>query len=498
MVKSTPLKGKRDVSEKGYQFDDRLLRVINAYLEENRDPGTPVTLRESPERLKAALDLSLDGAGCSLEDLYGHIDGYLRHAVRTGHPQFFNQLWSGFTVPGFLGEVIAALTNGSMYTYEMSPVATLMEREIVARMGRLAGFDSPEGLMVTGGSSGNLQAMMLARHRAMPDVKRRGFFRPLNPVAFVSEEAHYSFEKAANVLGIGMDQVIKVQTDEAGRMRPQDLERKIQASRESGGMPFFVGATAGTTVKGAFDPLSRIAPIAQRHGLWFHVDGSLGGSVLLSPRHRTLLEGLEQSDSFIWNPHKLMGLPVICSVFLVKKAGRLLKTNSVAGADYIFHDEGYGEHDIGPMSLQCGRRVDALKLWLSWKYYGDRGYAERLDRFFTLAEYAEAVVAKTSGLELMAPRSSVTVCFRARPPRGVDPNGFNIELREWLASRGKGLINYAHLGEDVVLRLVVANHAISRRDIDRFFHSLMIAAKSLKGSRKARGRASTGPGDPEP
>lgn len=462
-----------------HRIDERLIRKINAYLEKNRDPSTPVTNLLDPEELRSRLDLTLPEGGCSLDDLYRVIDEYLEHAVRTGHPQYFNQLWSGFTLPGFLGEVITGLTNTSMYTYEVAPVATLMEMELVQRMGRLAGFEDPEGLFLTGGSNGNLQAMMIARNRALPEVKHAGFTRDARLAAFVSEEAHYSFEKAANILGLGMERVIKVKTDEAGRMLPEDLEQKIEDSRAAGLRPFFVGATAGTTVKGAFDPCERIVPLARRHGLWFHVDGSLGGTALLSPRHRHLLDGLEQADSFVWNAHKLMGLPLICSVFLVREKGRLLASNSVDGADYIFHDDGHGASDLGPLSLQCGRRPDALKLWLSWKYYGDTGYAERVDRFFDLAAYAEEIVRDTEELELMAPRSSVTVCFRYRTPGIEDLNAFNLRLRRELARSGRSLVNYGFLGEDMAIRLVIANHELTREDVELFFRNVLSAAESL-------------------
>ncbi|MFC2141914.1 pyridoxal phosphate-dependent decarboxylase family protein [Acidobacteriota bacterium] len=463
-----------------HRIDERLIGKINAYLEQNRDPATPVTNLLDPEELRSRLDLTLPEEGCSLDDLYRIIDEYFEHAVRTGHTQYFNQLWSGFTLPGFLGEVITGLTNTSMYTYEVAPVATLMEVELVRRMGSLAGFEDPEGLFLSGGSNGNLQAMMIARSRALPEAKQTGLGRGAGLAAFVSAEAHYSFEKAANILGVGMERVIKVETDEAGRMLPEDLELKIEDSRAAGLRPFFVGATAGTTVKGAYDPFERIAPLARRHGLWFHVDGSLGGTALLSPRHRHLLEGLEQADSFVWNAHKLMGLPLICSVFLVREKGRLLVSNSVEGADYIFHDDdGHATSDLGPLSLQCGRRVDALKLWLSWKYYGDTGYAERVDRFFNLAEYAEGIVHSTPSLELMAPRSSVTVCFRYRSEDIEDLNAFNLQLRRELARSGKSMVNYAYLGEDMAMRLVIANHELTREDVDIFFQNVLSAAESL-------------------
>ena len=215
-------------------LDEKILKIINDYIQKNADPETPVTKHLPPQELRRHLDLSLPAGGCSREELYQEINAYLEYGVRTGHKQFFNQLWSGFTLPGFLGEIFTCLTNTSMYTYEVAPVATLMELELLKKAGSLAGFKDPEGLFVTGGSNGNLLAMFIARNKTLPGIKEKGFGAPNNLVAFVSDQAHYSFKKAANVLGIGSDQVIQVKSDVTGRMLPGELRKSVAASREAG------------------------------------------------------------------------------------------------------------------------------------------------------------------------------------------------------------------------------------------------------------------------
>lgn len=460
-------------------IDQRVIDLVDEYITSNEKPETKVTQHLPPEEMRSLIDLTLPEDGCDIEEMYKTVEQYLKFSVRTGHRQFFNQLWSGFTLPGFLGELFTSLTNTSMYTYEVAPVATLMEKELIRKLGAISGFENPEGLFVTGGSNGNLQAMMIARNLVLPDIKKRGHNGTKKPIAFVSEDAHYSFDKNANVLGVGSDNVHKVKTDELGRMIPEELSKAIDEYLEQGKQPFFVGATAGTTVKGAFDPLEKLASIAKKHDIWFHVDGALGGSVILSRRHRYLLDGLDRADSFSWNAHKLMGLPLICSILLVREQGHLLMTNAVDGTDYLFHDEAYGADDLGPMSLQCGREVDVLKLWLSWKFYGDRGYAERIDRFFELAAFAEDIVKKERSLELMAPRTSVNVCFRYIPEHPEDIDRVNLRIREELARSGKALVNYARIGKDVAIRLVIANHELKRDDIIRFFDNFIQTARSL-------------------
>jgi glutamate/tyrosine decarboxylase-like PLP-dependent enzyme len=130
--------------------------------------------------------------------------------------------------------------------------------------------------------------------------------------------------------------------------------------------------------------------------------------------------------------------------------------------------------------MQCGRKVDALKLWLAWKYYGDKGYAQRINRLFELAEYAEELVNKNPTLELMVPRSSVNICFRYLPSQGNDLNQFNLKLREKLARSGKSMVNYAYLGKNLVIRLVITNPELTSEDINLFFDNLIQTAQSLE------------------
>jgi len=231
-------------------LDQRVIDIVNDYLKGNAEPESIVTHHLAPNKLRSKIDLTLPDQGCSLDDLYQILEQYLTFSVRTGHRQYFNQLWSGFTLPGFLGEMIASLANTSMYTYEVAPVATLMEKELITKLGGICGFENPEGLFVTGGSNGNLQAMMIARNRTVPDVKTAGFQNSEGLIAFVSEEAHYSFEKCANVLGVGSANLRKIKTDGMGRMIPEELAMAIEESLRQGQRPFFCGCDGGYNGQG--------------------------------------------------------------------------------------------------------------------------------------------------------------------------------------------------------------------------------------------------------
>ena len=157
----------------------------------------------------------------------------------------------------YLGEIISSMTNSSMYTYEMSPMATLIEMELVKKMTTIIGYENGFGTFVTGGSNANLVAMLAARDRIYPRSKNKGLFDNKILCAFVSRESHYSYIKAGYQLGIGIDQIIRVSCDQTGHMDPNALSTEITNAIDGGKTPFFVGATAGTTIRGAFDPIKK-------------------------------------------------------------------------------------------------------------------------------------------------------------------------------------------------------------------------------------------------
>ncbi len=458
-----------------------LYTIIDRYLE-NEMSGNRVLTYEQPKDLAELLEINIDSKGESLDDLYKNVENYLKYCVNTGNRQFFNQLYGGFNLPAFVGSVVTGLTNTSMYTYEVAPAATLLEMQLIDRMCKMTGYPDGDGILVTGGSNANLIAMFSARNRVQPAGKREGMYGAERLVAFVSDQSHYSFGTAANVLGLGTEAIVKVASDESGRMIPEALDRSIKRQRKEGRAPFFVAATAGTTLLGAYDPIPAVASICERERCWLHVDGSFGGSAILSKRGRELLRGVDRADSFAWNPHKLMNIPLICSAILVREKGMLERNLLVEGADYIFHDTDTMDYDLGKKSIQCGRVVDALKLWLAWKYYGDEGYAERIDHLFALAGYLGRKIEEEPRLELMAPIQSFTVCFRYACREKDRRDEFNYTLRENLRKRGTSLVNYGYLDGELVIRFVVVNPEVEPADIDRFVANVVAEGMCLEGS----------------
>ena len=458
---------------------ESFFEVVKQYIDNLNGNDSQVVRYLEPSQLLNVVDFAVTEDGEGLEGLIGYAKQYFQHSVKTGNKQFLNQLYQGFNLPAFLGDIVAVASNTSMYTYEVAPMATHIENELIQLMISYAGYTNGDGIFVTGGSNANLIAMFSARNRFLPDTRSEGVYKNPKLKAFVNEQAHYSMDIAANLLGIGTTNVVKVKADTDGRMIPEELERAIERCIDRGEKPFFVAATCGTTVMAAFDPIDKIAPICKKHNIWLHADGAFGGSLILSPKYKDFFEGLNQTDSFTWDAHKLMNIPLMCSVILVKEKGTLHSNIIDANTDYIYHNLD-GIDDLGKKSIQCGRRVDAVKLWFAWKYFGKNGYAKRIENIMDMAAYAEELVRKNPKLQMVAPRQSLNICFRYVPEKEVDLNDFNLKVREVLRRSGKSMVNYAYIDKSLVIRLVIGNNEIEASDIDSFFNNFIASAQKLE------------------
>jgi glutamate/tyrosine decarboxylase-like PLP-dependent enzyme len=458
---------------------EHLLKTIEQYRASQRS-GKFLDYH-SPAELSKILDLERAGKTGDWQEIFHWVDKYLAYSVKTNHAAFVNRMWVGANLPSIVGEIVAAISNTSACTFESAPVSTLLEKYMIRQMLELVGFSNGEGQMTTGSSNANMIAMMVARNLSNDSVKQSGLFGQKKLFAFVGADAHYSMDKAANILGIGTDQLIKVPLNRLGIMEPQMLEQAIDRVQVNGGLPFFVSATAGTTVRGAYDPIEPLLELRDKYDFWLHVDGAWGGAAVLSTTLKEkFLPGLREADSFTCDFHKMLGASLMCNILLINKRNHTLGTVLSAGdGSYLFRDEFTSQvEDLGAVSLQCGRRVDSLKWFLDWKFFGREGLAGRVEKYLTLCEYAENWVNQCAELEMVVPRTSFNVCFRFKVPE-VESNRFNLDLRNRLYQEGKSLVGAAYIDGRLVMRLLVSNPAAEQADIDTFFNTLLETGKSL-------------------
>ena len=451
-------------------------------VEANRPGGKVVDFLEPPEMVKA-VNAELPQEPETLEELTKQLEPVMKHAVHTNHRLFCDKLFAGSDPIGVMGETLTALMNTAMHTYAVSGPLSVIEVSVVKQLAAIAGFPKGDGIFFPGGSASNQMAVICARNRAFPHVPMEGYKADDKPVMFTSELCHYSFDHSASVLGLGRNACRKVPANlETGQMIPSELERMINEAKAAGETPFFVNATAGSTVLGSFDDIVAIEAIGHRENLWVHVDGAWGGAVVLSDKHKHLVKGLENADSFTWNQHKAMGLPNQCSTLLVRDPSVLREANSLS-AGYLFHSHEHSEFDLGEKTIQCGRRPDVLKLWMSWKYFGTKGFTERIEKAVDNAAYITKLIAtdRKDRNFLVFNTVYLNVCWYYIPPsmqkvyaeKGIDGMDkkelANVVETIYARMQAKGtmLVNFAPLPNmPKFFRLTVNSPKLTHEDMD--------------------------------
>ncbi|XP_030015110.1 acidic amino acid decarboxylase GADL1 [Sphaeramia orbicularis] len=434
----------------------------------------------SPEDLKELLDLQLTDEGESDTRILERCRDAIRYSVKTTHPRFFNQLYAGMEPYSMVASFIIEALKPSLYTYEVSPVFTLVEDAVLRKMREVIGWkEGGDGIFNAGGSLSNMYAVNLARYHHCPDVKELGLSAVPRLVLFTSQECHYSISKAAAFLGIGTKNVYVVPSDNRGKMIPTALEELIQTAKSEGAVPFMVNATAGTTVLGAFDPIEEIADICEKHNLWLHVDACWGGAALMSAKHKHLLKGVHRANSVAWNPHKMLMACLQCCAFLVRDKTGLLQRCYSARASYLFQQDKFYDvsYDTGDKSVQCSRKPDAFKFWLMWKALGSKELEQRVDRAFAMAKYLAQEVKKREGFRLLMEPEYANVCFWYIPPSLRDlPDSTELwekihkvapVVKERMMKKGSMMVGYQPHGDKAnFFRMIIISPQVSRQDMD--------------------------------
>ena len=462
------------MSQTKEQFINDVFLTLKEYMAQSGDSDSVVKSMR-PEKLKKMIP-PIESKGIDDAELISELKTILDLSVKTIHPLFLNQLFGGFDEAAWTGEIVSSLLNPTMATYEIAPILTLIEKRVVSELLDIMGMDRGEGIMVTGGSNSNLLAMLCARTEYSPNIRLSGFGHNRFRV-YVSSEAHYSFDKAANITGIGTQNLVQIPANEKGEMIPEELERIISADLKEGYIPIMVGATFGTTVMGAFDPIYKIARICDTYKVWLHVDAAWGGGALFTTKFKHLVKGIEVADSVGFDAHKTMGTPLMTSFFLTKHAGILKNTNRGGGAEYLFHEYDNSDWDTGTYSLQCGRRADILKFWFLWRSHGTQGLIDRTEHLFSLAEHAVTEIKNNPRFKLIH-ANYLNVCFQVAPGHDKENiNSFTLRLRKLLVKEGKAMVNYAQRTDGTIFfRLVFPNHQTQKSHISELFKLILETA----------------------
>jgi aromatic-L-amino-acid decarboxylase len=429
----------------------------------------PVLSQVKPGEIRAALPANPPSQGQPFEALLKDVERLILPGVTHWQsPNFFAYFPCNASGPGILGDLLSSGLGVQGMLWSTSPACTELETHVMDWLVRMLGLPEKFLSSNTGGgviqdtaSSAALCALLAARERATNYVSnKKGCDGRL--VAYVSAQAHSSLEKGAMIAGIGAANLRLIEVDENLAMRPDALQRQLDADCRAGLTPFFVCATVGTTSSNAMDPVGSIGDICRQHNLWLHVDAAMSGTAMLCPEFRHLQNGVELADSYNFNPHKWMFTNFDCSCFWVADCKALIQTLSIL-PEYLRNQasESGAVIDYRDWHIQLGRRFRSLKLWFVIRHYGVEGLQHHIRQHVKLAQLFAEWVRNDDRFELAAPVPLNLICFRHK---GGD--AANQTLLDRLNRSGDMFLTHTKLNGKFTLRLCVGQTNTQERHVE--------------------------------
>ena len=466
------------------EISEEVNRLVFDYFASIRERGVVAQNRFGETLSKLTRELSTEGV--PLEKLLEECRTIIDLSRHNGHPRFFGYVASPATAAGAYADLIASTLNANITCWRSGPAGTELEKLVVKWLGALIEYDTDaRGILTSGGSMANLIALLVAsRKKAGSQTARTGLWSSGAPLTiYASSEVHMSIAKAADILGLGRDQVRVVSCDSRLRIDVESLRAAVRSDLEEGLRPCCVVASAGTVNTGAVDPLAAVASVAQEFDLWFHVDGAYGAPGILDARKKDLFDGLSQADSVSLDPHKWLYVPVDAGCHLIRDDAAVKATFSTDEADYIkvhglADDETFAFWDYG---IELSRRFRALRIWLTLQYFGSRNLAESISGDISLAAYLGALVEGADDFELLAPVELSICCFRyVREGKSEgELDRLNEGILALVQKGGRAYVSNATINGHFALRACITNFRTTKSDIEQTIEVIREAASKV-------------------
>lgn len=448
---------------------DVVLSILQDHLSDSTIRGLRLHDPHSlSEAARVLMDPSNDRADGLIDRLAAIVDLYVKTGIQVHSPGSVGRQFAGVVPLAGVIDFVSSVVNQPSSFYEAGQLPNVVERIMSEELGGLIGWAPGTFAMVTtsGGSLANLTAMLAARNRRYPQFWERGSSegtghpRP-QPAIAVGADAHYSVVRAAGVMGVGESNVIRLPLDEAGRIQVGAVRPALADARRRGLDVFCLVATAGTTARGAFDALGELALIARELGMWLHVDGAHGASLLVSDQLRSRVGEVCEADSLAWDAHKMLSVPAPCTLLFYRREEDS-RTAFRQEASYVFADRPdlHSLLDNGDRNFECTKRPMIMGLWALWALYGRTFFSEKIEAACRVTRAAHEILLGQPDFEVLHRPESNILCFRHRPAQLRDENvhDFQRDIREIIRLRGKFFISKVDIDKVAALRVVFTNH----------------------------------------
>jgi len=378
-----------------------------------------------------------------------------------------------------LASMVGSLLNNGMAIYEMGPVSSAIEKWIVTHFAKLIGNYEADGFLTSGGTLATLTALLSARQTVLEsDIWEDGLKDKV--AIMVSEQAHYSVDKAVRIMGLGASGIIKVPVDNDYKMRTDQLEPLFQKAQSDGLKIIAVVANACSTSTGTYDNLTAISEFCSSKKIWFHVDAAHGGGVLYSPKYKSLLAGMEDADSVIIDLHKMLLSPALSTLVLFKNSDDSYKTFSQK-AQYLWENEQDKEwYNYAKRTLECTKLMMSVRFYSIIQAYGSEIFDDYVTRQYDLAKEFSDLIKTDPNFELATEPMANIVCFRYKENKETDLNKLNSQIRKTSLENGEYYIVQTELDGETYLRVTLMNPFTEIEHLQALLEEIEKIAKSIE------------------
>jgi aromatic-L-amino-acid/L-tryptophan decarboxylase len=383
-------------------------------------------------------------------------------------PHFHAYFPANSSYPSVLGEMITAAIGAQGMVWETSPAAAELEEKVMDWLKQMLGLPSNfHGVIQDTGSTATLVALLSAREKQSQfRINSNGFDKPKYRI-YSSSEAHSSIEKGVKVAGFGKENLIKIKVDEELKIIPDELEKAIIKDIKDGYIPTCVVAALGTTGTVAIDELKPLTQICKKHKIWLHVDAAYAGSALILEEYRGMIEGIEEVDSFYFNPHKWMFTNFDCSAYFVRDKEMLIKTFSIT-PEYLKTDKDDHVNNYRDWGIQLGRRFRALKLWFVIRSMGVEGIMNKIRNHIKWAKELAQWIENEDDFKLLKPQHLAVVCFHVKPKGNENKeeiNAINEKLINNINQSGQIYLSHYKVNGQFIIRIVLGQTYLKHEDV---------------------------------
>ncbi len=399
------------------------------------------------------------------------------------HPGFMAYFPANASPPSVLAEMLTSVLAAQCMSWQTSPAATELEERVMDWLRDAIGLPANfHGVIQDTASTAMFVAFLAARER-LNDFKTNhiGLNNAGIHCCYASAEVHSSTDKGIRMAGLGSDNLRKIPLDENFAMIPSELDKAISADIAAGHKPTCVIATLGSTSLSAIDPLQEIGEICKKYRIWLHVDAAWAGSALILPEFQWMIRGIENVDSFVFNPHKWLLTQFDCSAFYVKDKTALIRTFEIL-PEYLKTREGDQVNNYRDWGPQLGRRFRALKLWFVMRSYGISGLRDHIRRHIDMIHKLAEQVDKEPDFELLATGPLALFCFRYHPENMTEEqlDALNERIFEAINDSGEIYLTQTRINGRYAIRFVSGAPSTEQRHIDRAWQIIKKIAAQTK------------------